>query len=98
MRRQRVHNAKGHERRGREDVSKVFSESPRGLKAQEGNERWASLNHLSSATDRCSDEDPEGGVSGTGNGGVTRREEKLANDRRVRLADEASRLGSGENP
>jgi hypothetical protein len=72
--------------------------SPQELKAQEGIEWKAGLNRLSSATDRCSDQSPEGEASGTGSGGATRREENLANDMRVRLVDEASWLGSGENP
>jgi hypothetical protein len=72
--------------------------SPRGLKAQEGIERSAGLNRLLAATDRCLDECPEGDPSGSGSGGATRREEMLGNDTRARLADEASRLDSGESP
>jgi hypothetical protein len=72
--------------------------SPQELKAQEGIERWGGLNHLPPATDRCPEKRPEGGPRGSGSGGATRREEKLGNDKRARLADEASRLGSGENP
>jgi hypothetical protein len=72
--------------------------SPQELKAQEGIEWSAGLNRKSAATDRCSDQRPEGEARGTGSGGATRREEKLANGRRARLVDEASRLGSGESP
>jgi hypothetical protein len=93
-----VRDGKGHERRGREGVSKAAGEKPAGVKAQEGIERKAGLNRLSAATDRCSDQRPEGGASGTGSGGATRREEKLGNGMRARLVDETSRLGSGENP
>lgn len=72
--------------------------SPKELKAQEGIEWLAGLNPLLAATDRCLDQSPEGEASGSGTGGATRREEKLANDKRARLADEANRLGSGETP
>jgi hypothetical protein len=72
--------------------------SPQELKAQEGIEWWTGLNPLLIATDRCSDQSPEGEASRAGSGGATRREVKLANDKRARLADEASRLGSEENP
>jgi hypothetical protein len=72
--------------------------SPQELKTREGIERTAGLNRLLAATDRCSDRSPEGEPCGSGSGGATRREEKLGNDMRARLADEASRLGSGENP
>jgi len=72
--------------------------SPQELKAQEGIEWLAGLNRLLAATDRCSDQRPGGEASGTGSGGATRREEKLGNDMRARLIDEASRLGSEENP
>jgi hypothetical protein len=72
--------------------------SPQELKAQEGIEWSEGLNRLSAATDRCSDQSPEGEASGIGNGGATRREKKLGNDMRVLLVDEASRLGSEENP
>jgi hypothetical protein len=75
-----------------------LDKSPRELKAQEGIELLAGLNRLSSITDRCSDECPEGDAIGSGSGGVTRRKVNFANDMRVRLVDEASRLGSGENP
>jgi hypothetical protein len=40
--------------------------SPRELKAQEGIERWAVLNHLSIATDRYLDQSPEGKVRRSG--------------------------------
>jgi len=73
-------------------------ESLRELKTREGIEQVPGLNHLSSATDRCSDKSPGGESSGSGSGGVTRREESLDNDKRVRLTDEVSRLGSGEIP
>jgi hypothetical protein len=72
--------------------------NPRELKAQEGIEWQAGLTPLFATTDRCPDQSPEGGASESGSGGATRREERLGNDRRARLADEASRLGSGENP
>jgi hypothetical protein len=72
--------------------------SPRELKTREGIEWLAGLNRLLAATDRCSDRSPGGESSGSGSGGATRREEKLGNDMRARLVDEASRLGSGENP
>jgi hypothetical protein len=51
--------------------------SPQELKAQEGIERWTGLNPLLIATDRCSDQRPEGDVSRAGSGGATRREAKL---------------------
>jgi hypothetical protein len=72
--------------------------SPRELKAQEGIGQSAGLNHLLAATDRCLDEGPEDGPGGSGSGGATRREETPGNDRRARLADEASRLDSGATP
>jgi hypothetical protein len=72
--------------------------SPKELKAQEGIERKAGLNRLQAATDRCSDQSLEVEAGGTGSGGATHREEKLANAMRARLIDEVSRLGSGENP
>jgi hypothetical protein len=72
--------------------------SPQELKAQEGIEWLAGLNRLLAATDRCSEQRPEGEASESGSGGATRREEKLGNDMRARLVDETSRLGSGENP
>jgi hypothetical protein len=72
--------------------------SPRELKAQEGIEWWGGLIRLPTATNRCPDQRPEDDASESGSGGATRREEKLGNGRRARLVDEASRLGSGENP
>jgi hypothetical protein len=72
--------------------------SPQELKAQEGIEWLAGLIRLPAATDRCSDQRPEGEASRAGSGGATRREAKLGNDMRARLVDEASRLGSGKNP
>jgi len=72
--------------------------SPQELKAQEGIEWWGGLIRLPAATDRCPERSPGGESSGTGSGGATRREENLDNGRRARLVDEASRLGSGENP
>jgi hypothetical protein len=72
--------------------------SPRELKTREGIERWTGLNNLLIATDRCSDQRPEGGARGSGTGEATLREEKLGNAMRARLTDEGSRLGSGENP
>jgi hypothetical protein len=72
--------------------------SPQELKTREGIEWLAGLNRLLAATDRCSDQCPEGEASGTGSGEATRREEKLGDGMRARLVDEASRLGSGETP
>ena len=72
--------------------------SPRELKTREGIEWLAGLNRLQATTDRCSEQSPGGDASGTGNGGATRREEKLGNGMRARLIDEVSRLGSGEIP
>jgi hypothetical protein len=77
---------------------RYLEKSPRELKAQEGIEWLAGLNRLLAATDRYLDQNPVGGASGTGIGGATLREVTLANDMRERLVDEASRLGSGENP
>jgi len=56
---------------------------PRGVKTQEGIELRERPNTSLAATDRCSDESPEGEVSGVGSGGATYREAKLANDRRA---------------
>jgi hypothetical protein len=78
--------------------SRCSDESPRELKAQEGIEWLAGLNRLSAATDCCSDQRPEGEAEGFGTSGATRWEKIFANDMRARLVDEASRLGSGENP
>jgi hypothetical protein len=72
--------------------------SPQELKTREGIERWAGLILLSVATDRCSDQSPEGGAGGSGTGGATCQEENLANDMRARLSDKVSQLGSGETP
>jgi hypothetical protein len=72
--------------------------SPRELKAQEGIEWLAGLNHLLTATDRCSDQNPEGEANGSGGGGATCYKERFANDMREQLVDETSWLGSGENP
>jgi hypothetical protein len=74
---QRAFAGKGHERRRREGVTKESGEKPQGVKAQEGIEQWAGLNRLSAATDRCSDQRPEGEARGSGTGGATRREENL---------------------
>jgi hypothetical protein len=71
---------------------------PQELKAQEGIEWLAGLNPLLAATDRCSDQSPEGGASRAGTGGATHQEAKLGNDRRVRPIDEVGRPGSGETP
>jgi hypothetical protein len=71
---------------------------PKGLKAQEGIECSAGLNHLLAATDRCSDQRPVGDAVGAGTRKATSWQANSANDMRARLADEASRLGSGENP
>jgi len=79
-------------------IPRCPEKSPKELKAQEGIEWLAGLNPLLAATDRCPDQRPEGGVRGSGTGGATRREENLANGKRARRVDEASRLGSGETP
>jgi hypothetical protein len=73
-------------------------ESPQELKTREGIEWSEGLNRRSAATNRCPDQRPEGRAGGIGSGGVTHRERKPANDKRVRLADEARRLGSGNKP
>jgi hypothetical protein len=72
--------------------------SPQELTAQEGIEWLGDLNRLPPTTNRCPEQRPEDGPRGSGSGGATRREEKLGNDKRARLADKASRLGSGKNP
>jgi hypothetical protein len=77
---------------------RYLDKNPRELKAREGIEWSAGLNRLWTTTDRCSDQSPEGGAGGSGTGGATCWEERLVNDMRARLADEASRLGSGETP
>jgi hypothetical protein len=71
--------------------------SPRELKTHERIEWLAGLIRLLAATDRCPEQGPEDGVGGSGSGGETHREENSANDMRARFADEARRLGSGEN-
>jgi hypothetical protein len=58
----------------------------------------AGLNTLSVASNRCPDQDPEDGAGAAGAGEETRRQEAAANGKRVRDADEAVRLGSGEKP
>ena len=68
------------------------------LKAQEGIEWLAGLNRLPAATDCCSDQSPEGDAGLSGTSEATRWEETSANDMRARLVDEASRLGSRQNP
>jgi hypothetical protein len=73
-------------------------ESPQELKTREGIEWWAGLNLLLIATDRCSDQRPEGETSGSGAGEATLRQVNLGNVTRARLVDEESRLGSGGNP
>jgi hypothetical protein len=62
----------GHERRGREGVSKVLGEKPEGAEAQEGIGSAARLNTGPVATDRCSDQGPEGGAVGPGAAEATR--------------------------
>jgi hypothetical protein len=52
----------------------------------------------SMASNRCPEKHPEGEADGSGAVEATRRQEKAGNDRRVRGADEAPRLGSGNNP
>jgi len=49
-------------------------------------------------SDRCPEQDPEGEADGSGAIEATRWQEKAGNDRRGRVADEAMRLGSGNNP
>jgi hypothetical protein len=63
--------------------SRHSEEGPRELKTREGIERQAELTPLLDVTDRCSEQGPEGGAGGSGNGRVTCREEKLGNDMRV---------------
>jgi hypothetical protein len=77
---------------------RYLEKTPRELKAQEGLEWSAGLNHLLVATDRCLDQHPVGDAAGSGTGWATGREENFANVLRVRLIDEVGRLGSGENP
>ena len=72
--------------------------SPQELKAQEGIEWLAGLNPLLAATDRCSDQSPEGGAGRAGTGGATHQEAKPGNDTRARPTDEVGRLGSEQNP
>lgn len=78
--------------------SRCPEKSPQELKAQEGIEWLAGLNPLLAATDRCFDQRPVDGAGESGTGGATRQEETFANGMRVQLVDEASWLGSGENP
>jgi len=49
----------------------------------------------SAASNRCTDQDPEGEAAGAGVVEETRRQASAGNDKRVRGADEAFRLGSG---
>jgi hypothetical protein len=49
-------------------------------------------------SDRCPEEYPEGEAVGSGAAGATRWQEKTGNDTRGRVADEATRLGSGTTP
>jgi hypothetical protein len=72
-------------------------ESPQELKTREGIEYGRSKPPVF-RNGPLLGQGPGGELSGAGNGGATRREAKLGNDRRARLADEESRLGSGENP
>jgi len=50
------------------------------------------------AANRNLDQDPEGEATGAGVVEETRRQAKVGNDRRVRGADEAFRLGGGWKP
>jgi hypothetical protein len=76
----------------------VSGEKPEGVETQEGNEEPAGLITLSVASNRCSDQDPGGDAAGAGAVEATRREAKVANDKRVRVVDEAAGLGSGRKP
>jgi hypothetical protein len=58
----------------------------------------AGLNRLLIATDRCPDLRPVGGAEGAGTSEATCWEVNFANDMRAWVVDEASQLGSGENP
>jgi hypothetical protein len=74
------------------------NKSLRELKAQEGIEWLAGLNRLSATTDCCSDQRLEDDAGESGISGATRWEETFVNVMKARLVDEASRLGSRENP
>jgi hypothetical protein len=63
----------GHERRGREGDPKVSEEKPEGAETWEGIEEPVELITLSVASNRCSDQDPEGDAAGTGAVEATRR-------------------------
>jgi hypothetical protein len=69
---------------------------PRGLKTKEGIEASGGLITRSVASDRCPEEHPEGEAVGSGVVGATRRQEKADNDRRGRVADEATQAGQRE--
>jgi len=76
----------------------VSGENPEGVETQEGNEEPAELITLTVASNRCSDQDPEDDAAGAGPVEATRRKAKVANDKRVRVADEAAGLGSESKP
>ena len=76
----------------------MLGEKPAGAEAQEGIGRSAELNTPTAATDRCSDQSPEGGAAQPGAAEATRWQGNAGNDKRARRVDEARRLGSGANP
>jgi hypothetical protein len=53
---------------------------------------------LSVVTDRYPDQSLEGGAAGSGAASFGWWQERVANDKKAWVADEAGRLGSGENP
>jgi len=69
---------------------------PRELKTKEGIEASGGLNTRSVASDRCPEENPEGEAVGSGVVEATRRQEMTGNDRRGRVADEATQAGQRE--
>jgi hypothetical protein len=76
----------------------VSGEKPAGAETQEGNEEPAELITLSVASNRCSDQSPGGEAAGAGAVEATRRKARVANDKRVRVVDEAAGLGSESKP
>jgi hypothetical protein len=69
---------------------------PQGLKTKEGIEASGGLITRSGTSDRSPEENPEGEAVGSGVVGATRRQEKAGNDRRGRVADEATQAGRRE--
>ena len=78
--------------------SRYSEKTPQELKAQEGIERGTGLTSCLSQRIAARINALKAERVDTGSGGATRREENLANTMRARLADEASRLGSGASP